>query len=210
MLVGVGNETGDPKFTYSLLNSLVCPAAQAGALREQYIEAIVEERRVVPACKMVKNFVTRHPEIYRLERDWFDLLLDAENCKQWTAKYSWRGRYRNFVGNGKVNLVAIVVGLVLASCIGVINNGDGESNRPRSNYNTRPAASPRPAASFPKMNPSTAPNAAPAPETDRVVDEPGETGSQPQLGSLGRIAAPDSPIKDSRQIISAMRERNNS
>ena len=90
VLMGVGNETGDQKFTYSLLTSLICPAAQAGALREQYIEAIVTERRVVSACKMIKNFVARHPEIYHLERDWFDLLLDPENCKQWTAKYSWR------------------------------------------------------------------------------------------------------------------------
>ena len=132
-LMDVGHETGDQKFTYSLQNSLIGPAAQAGALREQYIEAIITERRVAPACQMVKDFVSRHPEIYQLERDWFNLLLDPANCRQWSAKYSLAGRYRKFVSHKKANAIVAAVLLLLALSIGVIGNGkDGSkpSSRP--------------------------------------------------------------------------------
>lgn len=84
----VEQETHDSKFAYSLLHGLIASPANAGALHELYLESIIADKRVIPACNMVRQFVDRHPEIYDLERDWFNVLLDAKNQKEWDIRSS--------------------------------------------------------------------------------------------------------------------------
>ncbi len=83
-LLGIERETGDVKFAYSLQQGVIGSAAQSGSLKEQYIEAIIAENRVHSSCQMIASFVERHPRIYELERDWFDLFLDPANRKRWS------------------------------------------------------------------------------------------------------------------------------
>lgn len=110
-LINISQEIDDQKFTYSLLQGLIQPGGQAGALREQYIEAIIAEKRVVPACRMIRDFVDRFPAIFQLERDWFNLFLDPENQRQWESQYSWRLKANAFIGN-KAAAVLMVVGVI--------------------------------------------------------------------------------------------------
>lgn len=87
-LLSVADKTGDRAFSDALLQSLICPAAKAGLLQEQYIEQIIQQRRVKPACRAIRTLIDRHPEIYQLERDWFDVLLEPKNHVQWRRHYS--------------------------------------------------------------------------------------------------------------------------
>ncbi|TWU16369.1 hypothetical protein [Allorhodopirellula heiligendammensis] len=110
-LLKVNAETGDPKFAYSLQQSVVRPAAEGAALREQYIEAICDERRVKPACAMVHQYVSDHPEVYALERNWFDMLLDPTNQNAWAASHPSRNHTGRLTlgGSGKWVFVALIV-----------------------------------------------------------------------------------------------------
>lgn len=85
VLVKARQETGDAKFAYSLQNALISPPAQAGSLKEQYIESLIESGNVKKSLAGVRRFLENHPEIYDLERDWFDTLLDPDNQKRWSS-----------------------------------------------------------------------------------------------------------------------------
>ncbi len=104
-LIAAATETNDPKFAYSLQHSVVRPPAESGALKEQFIESIIDERRVVPAIKMVRKYVAAHPDVYALQRDWFKILLDPENHTAWAKKYSLRTR-----ANQSSGLKVVVIG----------------------------------------------------------------------------------------------------
>jgi hypothetical protein len=99
-LIDTLRETTDAKFAYSLQRALVSPPAESGTLREQYIESLISERRIAKAIEMVRRYVSVHPQIYELERDWFDTLLDPANQREWKARYSYGARTREFVGRG--------------------------------------------------------------------------------------------------------------
>ena len=120
-LLKIHAELQDEKFTYSLMQCLICPSAQAGALKEQYIEAIIAEKRVSQSCEMVKAITGRYPEIYQLERDWFNLFLSTQNQKQWAA-----GRTVQTLTNGSNRIpkvfVIIVVVLMVVSKIAISLN----------------------------------------------------------------------------------------
>ncbi len=99
-LVETMRETGDAKFAYSLQRALIAPPAESGTLREQYIESLISEQRVAMAVETVRQYASVHPQIYELERDWFDTLLDPANQREWKARYSYGTRAREFVGSG--------------------------------------------------------------------------------------------------------------
>ncbi|WP_404310631.1 hypothetical protein [Neorhodopirellula lusitana] len=136
-------ETGDAKFSYSLQQCMVRPAAEGGALREQFIEAIIAERRVKPACEAVKKFLSAHPKVYALERDWFDLLTDPANQREWSASYSVSGKTRRFLGmdpsggntvGGSVKgwgTVALIVLVVVVRLAGVVSRSSKRNTRER-------------------------------------------------------------------------------
>lgn len=111
VVLAASHETNDVKFAFSLQQSLVRPATEAATLREQYIESIQADCRVVPSCAMVKQYLSAHPELYSLERDWFDALLDPKNQQTWSASYALSTRTRNLLlGSGGICLcVAVLV-----------------------------------------------------------------------------------------------------
>ena len=134
-LLGTQEETGDRKFAYSLLHGVIGTGAQAGSLKEQYIESIIAERRVKASCKMVRRFIEQHPAIYELERDWFDLFLDKQNQKQWITQYSFRGPGANLrrYSRSAVVVIGVVVVFIIAALL------EQPSNTPR---NSRPGTTP--------------------------------------------------------------------
>ncbi|MFK8112881.1 MAG: hypothetical protein AB8B91_11795 [Rubripirellula sp.] len=127
-LLQVEQETSDPKFTYSLLQCLVCPASQAGSLKELYIESIIAEGRVKAGCRMVRAFVERHPAIYQLERDWFNLFLDKSNQRLWAKRRSllsrlWADARQHYV------LVAVVCVFVVSPTLRYISREDRKARQ---------------------------------------------------------------------------------
>jgi hypothetical protein len=185
-LLQVQEKTGDEKFAYSLLHALVCPAANAGSLKEQYIEAIIAERRVKPSCKMVRQFADSHPEIYSMERDWFELFFDKVNQKQWAAQYSLRGRYRSAAGSRMLNL--IVIGSFVAAVIIVpLVTTDDSTRRQRSRSRvTTPYGAQKHEEMMKKLRRNSRPSA--------PLSQPTNSASQSQPGSQYDPATPSSTV----------------
>lgn len=121
-LIQFQRESTDAKFSYSLCQGLISPPAQAGALKEQYIESIIAEKRVSASCRMIRDFVSTHPEVYQLERDWFDLFLDPANQRQWSSRYSLSGRFRSITGNNRLNVLAFIGLFVFFAVVRAINS----------------------------------------------------------------------------------------
>jgi len=144
VLINALAETGDPKFTYSLQHSVVSPPAKSGAVREQYIEAIIAERRVTPAIQMVHRFAIAHPDVRELQRDWFDVLLDPENRKVWQSQYSLSNRARAAIGSGVISWGAIGFVVLFALVRGIIALSDGKPDRPVPTYNQNVRVAPFP------------------------------------------------------------------
>jgi len=78
LLLKIQQDNPDVKFTYSLLQGLIAPAAEAAALREQYMEAIQAENRVKSARQAAREFARDYPQIVQLQPDWFDLLTQSK------------------------------------------------------------------------------------------------------------------------------------
>lgn len=138
-LITVEEQTGDKKFAYSLMHSLVRPASLAGSLKEQYIEAIISEKRVKQSCRMVRQFVDAHPSIYALQPDWFDLILDRNNQKHWKVQSSHFGR-RATSRQNKVILSGMLIALLLVIPIVSLPNSSRRtpSTSPKSPIVVRP------------------------------------------------------------------------
>ena len=112
-------ETNDEKFAYSLQQTLVSPPIESGTLREQYIESLISERRVAKGCATVRRYVSAHPQIYELERDWFDTLLDRTNQREWKSRYSYGARSRSFFEANAGKFLTGAAAAVIMVCIGV-------------------------------------------------------------------------------------------
>lgn len=122
-------ETGDVKFSYSLQFAMIGTAARAGALREQYIESLIADRRVAEGCKTVQTYVERHPEIYQVDHDWFDALLDPSNQRNWSSSYSNVSRIRRFFARPKSNLTVVLIFIALSVFGRVMRNIDDDDKR---------------------------------------------------------------------------------
>lgn len=106
----------DQKFKYSLLQGLVASTAESGALKEQYIEAIIAEKRVGRACKAVAQFAKQYPSIRNLELNWFNLFLDPKNVRRWSEQQGVQfavGQSSYRLSSMVYTFVAIVVVVIL-------------------------------------------------------------------------------------------------
>lgn len=131
-LLQVPEETGDVKFAYSLQFAMIGTAAQGGALREQYIESLIAERRVAEGAKIVKMFIERHPTVYAIDHDWFDALIDPENQRDWSANYSTLSRARRMFARPKWSSVAWAVFIAMVIINAIVQDEKNPRQRGRS------------------------------------------------------------------------------
>ena len=133
-LVQLDREMPDKKFAYSLLHGLVKPAAEAGALHEQFIESVRHERRSKTATKMISEFVQRYPALYELEKDWIDAILNLRSRSPASSKI-----------HGIVLGIMMLPVLIFASVVGSKFKDDNKTNampyipRTHSEYNIKQA-----------------------------------------------------------------------
>ena len=128
-LAEVCQKYGDKKFTYSLCEGLIATPGESGALREQYIESIIDEQRVQPACESIQKFVQQYPAIYEVERAWFDLFLDPANQKQWASAHSLQVHVKRSTGTS-IAMIGGAVCVLAGILAGVMSPADKPS-RPR-------------------------------------------------------------------------------
>lgn len=189
-LLQATEETGDVKFAYSLQFAMIGTAAQSGALREQYIESMIAERRVVEGGRIVKNFVERHPEIYAIDHDWFDALLDPANQRDWSANYSTLSRARRMIARPRWSTIgsAIFISMIIINAI--VQSGRSSSRRQRSPSNRAPA----PVQQMPRSRPTPAQ----APDLNNAGNPPEQFISEPALPDPFTPALPpNTPLRPS-------------
>ncbi|TWT91937.1 hypothetical protein [Neorhodopirellula pilleata] len=172
-LLQATEETGDVKFAYSLQFAMIGTAAQGGALREQYIESMIAERRVIEGGRIVKKFIERHPEIYAIDHDWFDALLDPANQRDWSANYSTISRTRRMIARPKWSTIAWAIFIAMVIINAIIQ--DDKNPKQRRSFPYTPSATPTPAPvqQTPRSVPTTPPQAnRPGNMPDRFMGEP--------------------------------------